>query len=42
MGTFLITLKLKKGGIQFRVSKEEEEKVLGLTEHVEQSYIFKR
>ena len=39
--TFLLTLILKKGGIQFRVSKEEEEKGLGLTEHGEKFYIFK-
>ena len=30
---------LKKAGIQLRVSKEEEEKGLDLTEHGEKSYI---
>ena len=39
IGTFLIAFILKKGGIQFRVSKEEEEKGLDLTEHGEKSYI---
>ncbi len=39
IGTFLIALILKKAGIQFRVSKEEEEKGLDLTEHGEKSYI---
>ena len=39
IGTFLIALILKKGGIQFRVSREEEEKGLDFTEHGEKSYI---
>ena len=39
IGTFLIALIIKKGGIQFRVSKEDEEKGLDLTEHGEKSYI---
>ena len=39
IGTFLIALILKKGGVQFRVSKEEEEKGLDFTEHGEKSYL---
>ena len=39
IGTFLIALILKTGGIKFRVSKEEEEKGLDLTDHGEKSYI---
>jgi len=37
-GTLLIALVLKKAGIQFRVSKEEEESGLDSTEHGERSY----
>ena len=39
IGTLLIALILKKAGIKFRVSKEEEENGLDLTEHGENSYI---
>ena len=39
LGTVLIALILKNLGIQLRVSKEEEEKGLDLTEHGEKSYI---
>tara|TARA_B100000575_G_C22606518_1_gene378424 strand:- start:106 stop:555 length:450 start_codon:yes stop_codon:yes gene_type:complete len=39
LGTLLIALILKKIGIKFRVSKEEEDKGLDLIEHGENSYI---
>ena len=39
LGTFLIALILKKIGIKFRVSKEEEERGLDFSEHGENSYI---
>ena len=39
VGTILITLILKKVGIQFRVSKAEEEKGLDLSEHREKAYL---
>ena len=39
IGTLLIALTLKKAGIKFRVSEEEEEKGLDFTEHGEKSYI---
>ena len=39
IGTLLIALILKKAGIQYRVSNEEENKGLDLSEHGEKSYI---
>ncbi len=39
IGTLLIAMILMKAGIKFRVTKEEEEKGLDLTEHGEKSYI---
>ena len=38
IGTLLIALIIKKAGIEFRVSKEEEEKGLDFIEHGEKSY----
>ena len=39
IGTLLLALILKKAGIQFRVSEEDEDKGLDLTQHGEKSYI---